>query len=224
MFKSVIKIMAASVLFAGVHSLLASRAAKSATVALFGERKRNGLYRPLYNIAAVTSFGALILYGVKLPDRELYRARGLFAGLMRLAQFAAVIYMLYGMGQIGFLRFYGVTNLTALAKGQAFISPEPEAQGPVLDSNGEMKATGPFRTSRHPLTFGMLPIFWLMPRMTVNLAAFNLITTIYLFVGAVHEERRLKQEYGSAYVNYQRNGANFFVSLISHLPERSLID
>jgi hypothetical protein len=224
MFKSIIKIMAATVLFAGVHSLLASRSAKSAAVALFGERKRNGLYRPFYNIVAITSFGALILYGVKLPDRKLYQACGILALLMRFGQLASVIYLLYGARQIGFFRFAGVPNLAAMLSGQSVIQPEPEAQGPVLDSSGEMKATGPFRTSRHPLNFGMLPVFWLMPRMTVNLATFNFITTIYLFIGSIHEEKRLKAAYGSAYVNYQRNGANFFVSSVSHLPERNLID
>ncbi|MDQ4122691.1 MAG: hypothetical protein M3209_14730 [Acidobacteriota bacterium] len=211
--------MVATVLFAGIHSLLASRTVKSATVALFGERQRNGLYRPFYNIVAIATFGWLILYGTRLPDRELYRVRGTFARLMRLGQFAAVLYILYGVWQIGFLRFYGISNLMKLLEGHSHILPEPEAQGPILDVDGEMKAAGPFRISRHPLSFGMLPLFWLMPRMTVNLAAFNLITTIYLFVGAIHEERRLLAAYGSAYEGYQRNGADFFVSSVSRLLE-----
>lgn len=204
-------------LFAGVHSLLASRRAKATAVALFGQRRRNGLYRPFYNILAISTFGALILYGTKLPDGELYQVRGVLARVMRLVQAVSVIYMLYSIQQIGLLKFYGVTNLIALVRGQTFILPEPEAQGPVLDSNGKMKVTGPFRVSRHPINFSMLPIFWLMPRMTVNLLAFNLLITFYLFVGSVHEERRLEAVYGSAYADYQRNGANFFVSSVSHL-------
>jgi hypothetical protein len=216
MFRSIFKIVAATVLVAGVHSLLASRTAKRAAVALFGERKRNGLYRPFYNLTAIATFGALVLYGTKLPDRELYRVRGVSALLMRFIQIAAVIYMLYGIRQIGFLRFYGVSNLTALVKGQIFVLPEPEAQGPVLDFNGEMKATGPFLASRHPLTFGILPVFWLMPRMTVNLAAFNLVATVYMFAGSFHEEKRLRMAYGNAYLDYQKSGAGFFVSPISN--------
>jgi uncharacterized membrane protein len=215
MFKSIVKIVAATVLFAGVHSLLASRTAKTAAAALFGERRRNGLYRPFYNVAAIVTFGGLILYAIKLPDRELYRVRGTLARLMKLVQVASLIYMLWGVRQIGFLRFYGVSHLIELLKGEPFILPEPEAQGPVLDINGKMKATGPFRTSRHPLSFGMLPVFWLMPRMTVNLAAFNIVTTLYLFIGAFHEEKRLKAAYGQAYVDYQKSGTDFFFSPIS---------
>jgi len=214
MFKSIVKIAVATVLFAGVHSLLASRTAKAAAVVLFGERRRNGFYRPFYNILAVATLGALILYGIKLPDREIYRVGGVSARLMQIVQVAFVIYMLHGMRQIGFLKFYGVSNLVAFLKGEPFILPEPEAQGPVLDTSGEMKATGPFRTSRHPLTFGMLPIFWLMPRMTVNIAVFNLVTTLYLFIGAFHEETRLKAVYGQAYLDYQKSETKFFFSPI----------
>lgn len=221
MFRSIFKIVAATALFACVHSLLASRTAKTTAVALFGERTRNGLYRPFYNILAISTLGALIFYGTELPDRELYRVRGVSARLMRFTQIAAIIYMVYGMRQIGFLRFYGVSNLTALVKGQTFVLPEPEAQGPVLDTNGKMKAAGPFQASRHPLTFGMLPVFWLMPRMTVNLAAFNLVATVYMFAGSLHEEKRLRAAYGQAYLDYQKSGAGFFVSPLSHFLNRS---
>jgi uncharacterized membrane protein len=216
MFRSIFKLVAATVLFAGLHSLLASRSAKATAVALFGERKRNGLYRPFYKVLAIATFGALIFYGTKLPDRELYRVRGVSATLMRFTQIVAVIYMLYGMRQVGFLRFYGVSNFTALVKGQTIVQPEPEAQGPVLDTNGGMKASGPFSASRHPLTFGMLPVFWLMPRMTVNLAAFNLVATVYMFAGSLQEEKRLRTAYGQAYLDYQKSGIGFFVSPISH--------
>jgi hypothetical protein len=221
MFRSIFKIMVATALVAGVHSLLASCTAKSAAVAVLGERRRNGLYRPFYNILAISTFGALVLYGTKLPDRELYRVRGVSARLMRFTQIAAIIYMLYGIRQIGFLRFFGVSNLTALLKGQTLVLPEPEAQGPVLDTNGKMKAVGPFRASRHPLTFGLLPVFWLMPRMTVNLAAFNLAATVYMFAGSFHEEKRLRTAYGNAYLDYQKSGAGFFVSPISLFLNRS---
>jgi protein-S-isoprenylcysteine O-methyltransferase Ste14 len=83
-----------------------------------------------------------------------------------------------------------------------------------------MKMSGPFRASRHPLTFGMLPVFWLMPRMTVNLAAFNLVATVYIFAGALHEEKRLRAAYEQAYLDYQKSGAGFFVSAISDFLKR----
>jgi protein-S-isoprenylcysteine O-methyltransferase Ste14 len=217
MFKSIVKIMAATTLFAGIHSLLASRAAKRVATEMLSERRRNALYRPFYNAQAVITFGALVLYGSKLPDRELYRASEPLAGLMRFGQVVSLLYLIYGARQIGFLKFAGVPNLLAFLTGETSVPREPEGQGPILDANGEVKATGPFRTSRHPLNFGMIPALWLMPRMTVNLAAFNFVVTVYLIVGSVHEEERLRATYGQAYIDYQRSGINFFVPSASHL-------
>jgi hypothetical protein len=211
MFKSILKIVAATALVVGIHSVLASKAAKKKANELFGERTRNGLYRPLYNGLAIATFGALGLYALTLPNRELYKIRRPFSWLMHSVQFFFMLYLLYGAKEIGFLRFAGVPNFVALATGQSFVPAEPEGQGPILESSDKMKITGPFRFSRHPLNFGMIPIIWLMPRMTVNLAAFNVITTAYLIVGSLHEEKRLVETYGQAYINYRASEINFFV-------------
>lgn len=216
MFKSIIKIAAATALFAGMHSVLASEWAKEKASELLGERTRNGLYRPLYNGLAIVTFGALGLYGLKLPDQELYRIRRPLAWLMRSVQFFFLLYLAYGAREIGFLKFAGVPNIAALITGQPIIPIEPEGQGPILKNINQMKITGPFRLSRHPLNFGMMPIIWLMPRMTVNLAAFNLITTIYLILGSVHEEKRFVETYGQAYVDYRNSEINFFVPSVTH--------
>lgn len=218
MFKSIIKIAAATALFAGIHSLLASKPAKEKAVELFGERKRNGLYRVLYNGFAILTLGALGLYAFKLPNRDLYRIRGPLAWLMHISQFCFLLYLLDGTRQIGFLKFAGITNAAALITGESFIAPEPEGQGPALRPDGkEIKIAGPFQYSRHPLNFGMLPVIWLMPRMTVNLAAFNSITTLYLLLGSFHEEFRLVNAYRQAFENYRNSGINFFVPSISRL-------
>ena len=219
MFKSIIKIAAATAFFAGIHSLLASKEAKEKANKLLGERTRNGLYRPLYNGLAIVSFGALGLYGLKLPDRELYRVRGSLSWLMHSVQFFFLMYLLYGAREIGFLKLAGVPNIIALITGQSFVPVEPEGQGPILESPDKMKITGPFRFNRHPLNFGMMPIIWLMPRMTVNLAAFNLITTVYLILGSLHEEKRFVETYGQAYVDYQTSEINFFVPSLARSPE-----
>ena len=211
MFKSIIKIVAATALVVGIHSVLASKAAKKKASELFGERIRNGLYRPLYNGLAIATFGTLSLYALRLPNRELYKIRRPFSWLMHSVQFFFLLYLLYGAKEIGFLKFAGVPNVFALAAGKSPVPIEPEGQGPILENPGKMKITGPFRFSRHPLNFGIIPIIWLMPVMTVNLAVFNVITTVYLIVGSIHEEKPFVETYGQAYIDYRRSEINFFV-------------
>lgn len=215
MFKNVIKFAAATILFAGIHSLLASRSAKKIATRIFGKKKRNALYRPFYNAQAVITFGALVLYGIKLLNRDLYKIPFPLSLVMRSIQGFFLLYLIYGAKQIGFLQFSGISNLMKLLSRHSVIQPEPEGQGPIIDINGEMKVTGPFQTSRHPLNFGMIPILWLNPRMTLNLLTFNIITTIYLIIGSIHEEKRLIESYNGAYIDYQKSGISFFVPSIS---------
>jgi hypothetical protein len=211
MLRSVFKVLAATALFAGVHSLLASRSAKRAATNLLGERQRNALYRPFYNSVALLTTAALAVYLFRLPDRRLYRVRGPLARLMTAGQVVCALLLLMSVRQIGLLDFSGLTNLARLLAGEAEIKPEPEGQGPALARDGRVRATGPFRFSRHPLNFWMVPLMWLTPRMTANLAAFNAATTLYLLAGSLHEEMRLRESYGGAYVAYAASGVGFFV-------------
>jgi hypothetical protein len=190
MWRSMLKVAAATAAFGVVHSLLASRTAKRAAARTFGERNRNGLYRVFYIGQSLVTFGMLAAYIRRQPSRELYRIKGPLAFLMHAIQAGALVYATLAASQIGLRRIAGLESLLAWL-GDGPVPPEPEAQGPALDDEGQRYAAGPFAWSRHPLNFSPLPIFWLMPRMTTNLLAFNAAATIYLVVGSLHEEARL---------------------------------
>lgn len=216
MWKSMLKVAAATAAFGLVHSALASRTAKRAAARTFGERNRNGLYRVFYIGQSLVSFGLLAAYVRRQPSRELYRVGGPLAFLMHVIQAGAVVYATSAAGQVGLRRITGVESLLAWL-GEGPVPPEPEAQGPALDDEGRRHAAGPFAWSRHPLNFAPLPVFWLCPRMTTNLLAFNASATIYLVVGSLHEEARLRQVYGGDYDSYRKSGIPFYVPA----PERS---
>ena len=211
MWRSIFKVMAATALFGVVHSVLASRAAKKRAEQLVGERWRNALYRPFYLAQSVATLGALALYVSRMPDRTLYEIHGPLRFFMRTGQASAIGYAVYAAHEVGIGRMLGVPGGLAMLRGEWVVPPEPEAQGPALGPDGRMKATGPFAASRHPLNFVILPIFWLEPKMTARLAAFNCVATLYLILGSAHEEIRLRAAYGQAYVDYQRSGVPFYV-------------
>ncbi len=52
--------------------------------------------------------------------------------------------------------------------------------------------TGFYGLIRNPLFLFAILILWLTPIMTQGLLAFNILATIYFYVGARHEERSLK--------------------------------
>lgn len=207
---SALRVAAAVAAFAALHSLLASRPAKAAASRVAGDRARAGWYRVLFNAQAVATFAVLGLHARRLPDRTLYRATGALAGVLRTGQLAGLAVAALAVREVGLGRMAGTTSLAAWARGAPAVPREPEAQGPAHDAAVGMRATGPFAWMRHPLNFAPLPVLWLHPHMTANLAAFNVAATLYLVAGSRHEEARLRAAHGADYEAYRRSGVPFY--------------
>ena len=100
----------------------------------------------------------------------------------------------------------------------------PEAQGPGFSNESVDGRSGPFALSRHPLTFSPLPVLWIWPRMNSTLLTFNIASTIYLVVGSLHEEARLREVEGSAYEAYRDGGVPFYWPSPTTNPLRTVRD
>jgi len=211
MRSSVLRTAAGTLLFGGVHSLLASRQAKEGATRLAGRRQRSGLYRGFFILQSFLTLGLLWNFTRPLPDRVIYHVRGFPAALMRLVQALGLAHAVYAAGQVGLLEISGMRSGLEWLQGRPDVQPEPEAQGPRLDSSGNLKATGPFRWSRHPLNFSPLLVFWFNPLMTVKFLVFNLVSTVYLILGSLHEESRLRAAYGQPYTRYQHSRVPFYL-------------
>jgi protein-S-isoprenylcysteine O-methyltransferase Ste14 len=61
-----------------------------------------------------------------------------------------------------------------------------------------------YRWVRHPLYLWGLVFIWLTPQMTVNRLALVVGFSVYLYIGTFFEERRLVEEFGDDYREYQR--------------------
>ena len=216
------KVVAATAAFGLVHSALASRGAKRLAADVCGERNRNGVYRVFYIGQSLASFALLAAYIRRQPSMELYRIRGPAKVFAIVFQAAAVGYATSAAKQIGISRVLGIECLCNWL-GNSDVLPEPEAQGPALDS--QKNAPGTFALSRHPLNFAPLPIFWLWPKMTSNLLEFNAAATVYLVIGSLHEEARLREVQGQRYALYQNSGVPFFIpnANVPPGPQRRLI-
>lgn len=214
MWRSMAKTVFATTLFGLVHSAVASAPFKRRASQLLGKRHRNGFFRLFYNLQAVLTFGALVVYIWRLPTRVLYCVRGPLRWLMHIGQMACALFALWGMFHVGILRMAGVTSFLSWLSSRNTdqeVAPEPDGQGPRQNADGSMHAEGPYKYSRHALNFALVPIFWLVPKMTANLFAFNTVMTLYAWFGSLHEEVRLRETYGQAYEDYQQSGVPFFV-------------
>ncbi len=102
------------------------------------------------------------------------------------------------LAMIGFLIAFWET------KPLDFLGLEQLRPGQKSDPDS-LRITGMYCRMRHPLyTFGILFI-WMTPTMTVNGLVIFFFTTLYLYIGSIHEESRLVTEFGTAYEDYQQH-------------------
>ena len=189
--------------WAGVHSLLASRWAKDASVRVAGARSRDGLYRVAYNAQSVATVAWAAGRLARLPDRGLYEVGPPWSWIFRAGQVGSLGVLFSGVRVVGVLEFAGIVPLWKALTGSDS-RPEPEAQGPPMGADGEMEASSMFRFTRHPGNLGAMGFFLLWPRMTVNRATLAALVALYVVLGSMHEERRLRMAYGEAFERYRQ--------------------
>lgn len=116
----------------------------------------------------------------------------------RVGQAAGVLLLAWAAVSVGLSHLTGYENLAAWWHG-AQVPPMPDGQEPSPTGDGTMRTTGPLGYTRHPLNWSLLLVFWLHPRMTTRLFAFNMVMSAYLFLGSLHAEAHMLRFYGDAY-------------------------
>lgn len=182
------------VFFAAVHSLLADSVAKSmARRAITGADRWYRLAYVLLAIILVLPFFYILLF---FPDRTLYAVPSPWSWLMMVGQALAALALLGALRQTGISYFFGLAQ----------ISGKREEEGGLVTD-------GFYCHLRNPLFFFGALFLCLFPVMTANLLTFNILATLYFYVGALHEEKSLRKEFGKEYEEYRRKVPMFISRL-----------
>lgn len=194
MISGVVAMTAYFAFFAVMHSILADPRFKSRARKELGEAF-DRWQRLVYTVLALIMILPFFYIFVHFPDRILYIIPWPGSGLMAAGQALAAIALLVALRQTGISYFLGLEQL----KGTS--------------AAGGLVTSGFYCHLRNPLFFFAALFLWLSPIMTVNLLAFNILSTIYFYIGARHEERSLQEEFGPEYEAYKKRVPTFLPRL-----------
>ena len=133
----------------------------------------------------------------RFPGNTLYQIPWPWLVFFVLGQYTAIILLIVGFWQSDALQFLGIRQ---------WVKQKDEG-------TGKLSVQGLYRWVRHPLYSAGLLFVWLVPMMMTSMFLLNLSLTIYILVGIVFEERRLVDEFGENYVQYQQDVPRLFPRL-----------
>jgi pimeloyl-ACP methyl ester carboxylesterase/protein-S-isoprenylcysteine O-methyltransferase Ste14 len=175
------------ILWCLLHSVMITR-----PVTCFFRRKlgdRFHFYRIFYNLVALVSLTAVVLYWKSLQTTLLFSWEGILLPLR-----------LIMLTEAGFLFFAGARAYDM----RQFLGLNGTGNGGGLSSDGQISDQGILGRSRHPWYLGALLFIWsVSPRIDTAGLVTNLILTAYLLIGTLLEERKLAAEFGEPYRRYQ---------------------
>lgn len=181
------------IIWALFHSLTAARPVKRRVRQKAGYRFYAGFYRLAYNVVATLSFlPVLYVLAVSIPPDTIWRVPWPWSLPLFAVQLLGVLGLVFSLLYTDALSFLGLRQAWRYLQGE----PEPERPATFVSS-------GPYALVRHPLYFFSLLVLWFTPLLTLNVLLFNLLATLYFWLGAFHEEQRLLAEFGDQYRRYR---------------------
>jgi methanethiol S-methyltransferase len=137
---------------------------------------------------------ALILWQWRPLPAVVWRVEGAPAAILLAVSFAGWGLVFASTFLINHFELFGLEQVILNLQGRE--AESPKFRTPLF-----------YKLVRHPLYLGFIIAFWAAPTMTVGHLMFAAVTTAYIFVGALLEERDLVALFGETYVEYRRKVA-----------------
>jgi methanethiol S-methyltransferase len=145
-------------------------------------------YRLFYTLFAFAGFVLIIYYQITILTVVLFTVNIILFVIGLIVMLAGFLIMMVSIKKY-FMSLSGIKTLVA--------------EEPLTN---ELRIDGVHKYVRHPLYLGTFLFIWglflLFPLLTLLIA--NIIITVYTLIGIVFEEQKLQKEFGTAYIDYQK--------------------
>jgi protein-S-isoprenylcysteine O-methyltransferase Ste14 len=121
----------------------------------------------------------------------LLEAEGITRVLLRIVFILSIAGFVWGVKALGFFDPFGIKGLLDYGRDR---KPQPAS----------FTVRGPYQWVRHPLYLFVLVMIWSCPQLTADRLLFNILWSVWIFIGTILEERDLVEQFGDAYREYQQ--------------------
>lgn len=179
-------------LFALQHSGMARRPFKQWLTRFIPKEAERSTYVLMTNLALIALFAFWQPMG-----GTVWNIQGTVGQAVMYAGFAiGWLVVLYATFLINHFDLFGLRQVWLCLRGKEY-------------TRLKFQTPGPYKHIRHPLYVGWFMVFWFTPTMTMAHLVFAVMTTAYILVAIVLEERDLIHEHGERYAAYRRRTGKF---------------
>lgn len=180
--------------YLAVHSAMISITVTERLKRALGDGYR--FYRLFFNTFALVTLVPVVLYTRGVKGAPLLAWEGPLAAVRWAMLAAGVALFVAGSLHYDMQQFLGIRQI------------REGARQTLINASGTLDASGILGLIRHPYYTATILLFWAGDLDTTSLVV-NVVVTVYVVVGTLLEERKLRLELGDAYRDYQARVSMF---------------
>ena len=185
--------------FGYTHSLFASNKFKRLFIPKLGNKI--AFYRLGYNI--ISLFILYFFYEISpKPDIVIYDLPSPYGIIILIPQFLSLAGLLWCFKYFSGKEFLGIKQIERYSNG--------DYHADELDEKLTLKISGPYKFSRHPVYLFSILFLLFRPIMDLFYITVFICAVAYFYIGSIYEERKLIENFGEIYREYQNQVPRIF--------------